>query len=292
MKEFSLNYKSVETPGWRYGGCCGQFAMTVFLRGLGFELSFDEVFQRNNPMGIYTAPASLVEFLKSLGLKVTQRNNGHYNDILKQLQRGRPVIVLVRCYFSPHWVVVTGYKEDDAGEVVEWEIMDNMWGNREPEDKAYFPHSDFLSICHRPMGYGILGVMAECSNLWIEMDVEEKISQPFISAYGDLPALALNELARAISHLKPHRFLRFCYQFIFCVPSVLIGGPGKIIENIGSIFYWLAGKERKNDFIILKFIRRLLSLPGYIFYQFGRALKTLAFFFGYAPFLLEANFKK
>jgi hypothetical protein len=105
---------------------CGQFAMTSVFKGLGIDKEAQDVYKATNPAGIFTAPPVIVGYLNKNGVKARQRQNCSIDDIVKKIDAGTPVMVLVDSGDgTPHWVNIYGYNRDASGKII------TGWTNRD-----------------------------------------------------------------------------------------------------------------------------------------------------------------
>ncbi|MFC1742449.1 C39 family peptidase [Candidatus Riflebacteria bacterium] len=234
-KETSLNYPGIDRPeaGDNY---CGQYAMTTILQGMGKKIDFKDVYKETNPAGIFTAPGIIVEYLNKTTKGAIQHNSGRVKDLVKQLDGGKPVMVLVDAGGTPHWVALTGYKTDTAGNITEWEMMDSYWGIGKQNRKAYKSHEDFIKMWKSPLGDSFLGKTSGYNNLWIEIGRKKHLftGQPFSCSYTDLAAAAINSVVTGWKNKDAVRLGKGLCETIFSVPSVLLGGLGKSMEDLGD----------------------------------------------------------
>ena len=145
---------------------CGQFAMSTLLNGMGIETDPQKVYQESNPAGIFTAPPTIVEYLRMNGIKAKMKNQASVNDIVKRIDDGKPVMVLVDSGDGiPHWICITGYDTDDKGNVTSVRMRDSYWGTRGPHTMSI---SDFEKAWKSPFGSGTLSSLVSYSNLLID----------------------------------------------------------------------------------------------------------------------------
>ncbi|MFC1745032.1 C39 family peptidase [Candidatus Riflebacteria bacterium] len=265
----SLNFTGIETPS--YGQPhkrCGQYALAVVLAFLEKGIEFKKIYDDTNPYGTFTAPGTITDYLQAAGLNPIQHNYGKIAELKRQIDRGRPVIALVSCYLVPHWVAVVGYLEEDEKNY--WEIMDSIWGISSESRRVLIEDKSFQLLWIQPMGPW--GLLSTCHNVWIEIDGERKDPlPPFVSSYGDLPAVAINNFLRGLANKEFLRILRSLFQALFSIPSVFLGGPGRILENLGNIL---------RVFILLRPF-------GIIIYFLGKTIKYTGSLFAFFCILLE-----
>lgn len=109
---------------------CAQFAVAAVVENAGHEMN-DEIFQqllmaktKTGRTGINLTVGLLWKWTFAL-----RRLNGTTEDLVEELDAGRPAILVTRVTpelkaSNSHAVVLTGYRTDESGRVVEWELLD------------------------------------------------------------------------------------------------------------------------------------------------------------------------
>lgn len=149
---------------------CAQYAICTLVP----EISYDELCQSMNPKHQPTAARPMIELLDSK-LGATAHNHGKFEDLQEALDRGKKVIAFISsAQNNPHWVVVSGYKANQAGEITAWEIIDTSFSFNQPNGKALLSHQEFTSRWSCPENFA----SGKYSNYWIEVGKEKSFSDP------------------------------------------------------------------------------------------------------------------
>lgn len=168
-------------PGAGKNNYCGQYAMSTVFNSLGVNKSFDQVFKDTNPASIFTSPGTIESYLRKSGVaaRMTQRNTS--SDIKKQIDSGKPVMILVDCGGTPHWVAVVGYKTGSDGKTT-FRIADSVWGIRQSSGIAEMSEEELTRIWAKPLGNGALGWLTNYESLMITVgDAGSANGDPLIS---------------------------------------------------------------------------------------------------------------
>ncbi|MBM3271378.1 MAG: C39 family peptidase [Candidatus Sericytochromatia bacterium] len=106
---------------------CGQAALTMVLRYWQHDSapSYQQVVDESNRFNLATTQQTMVNFLRSRGLRPQAYKNGTLNHVKAEVDAGRPPIVLLQ-FSVPHYVVVIGYNEEQ-GKIVYHDSIDGPY---------------------------------------------------------------------------------------------------------------------------------------------------------------------
>lgn len=168
-------------PGAGKNNYCGQYAMTTVFNALGVNKDFEQVFKDTNPASIFTSPSTIESYLRKSGVAANMSQRNNTGDIKKQLDSGKPVLILVDCGGTPHWVAVVGYKTGSDGKAT-FRIADSVWGVRQSSGFAEMSEADLAKMWAKPLGSGPLGWLTNYENLMITVgDAGSANGNPLIS---------------------------------------------------------------------------------------------------------------
>ncbi|GAB4267751.1 MAG: hypothetical protein Kow0029_02490 [Candidatus Rifleibacteriota bacterium] len=218
---------------------CGQFAMTSVLNGMGIPTGAQDLYKATNPSGIFTAPPTIVETLRLNGLYANERHNASINDIVKKLDSGKPVIVLMNSGDGvPHWVNVFGYKTDESGKIVSFTLRDSVWGISSGYDMEI---EKFSALWESPCGDKLLGKLAGYKNLMIDIgDRGEKQKSPhllnfnFWTATEDNLSSGINDVVTGFKNMSPTQFAGGAAKCILGIPGAVLGITGNGLSALGG----------------------------------------------------------
>lgn len=92
---------------------------------------------------LYLPVPQLGDYLRDWGT-VTVHARAYLSDLTRDIDRGYRLIVgLYAPEYSGHYAVLSGYRENDNGEPRAWQLIDAVWGIKEPAGKAWMPHEEF-----------------------------------------------------------------------------------------------------------------------------------------------------
>ncbi len=173
--------------------CCGQFSMASVFQGMGIDKDPQQIFRDTNPSGIFTAPPVIVDYLNKNGVAARQLNNASVEDIIKKIDAGKPVIVLVHTSGGvPHWINIYGYTKNADGSLKSFTMRDSVWGTRRGYE---MDAATFVEKWKKPFGPSIGSHFVDYSNLMIDIDGDSTSPRsPFETATEDNIASGLNEV--------------------------------------------------------------------------------------------------
>ncbi len=219
---------------------CGQYAMTSVLQSFGAHVTAQEVYKATNPGGIFTAPPTIVEYLNSQGVQARLRQNASLTELKAKLDAKLPVIVLVDCGGTPHWVCVSGYTADPAGNVVSLELRDSYWAINQPSGTYAMPVEKFQSIWRQPCT-GRLGQFVGYSNLMVDIaganaavTTVPVYSGTFPTALEDTAAGAINDVYTGWKNMDFFSMGGGVVKAIGAIPAAVASMGGRGLGYLGE----------------------------------------------------------
>ena len=218
---------------------CGQFAMTAVLNGMGIPAGAQDIYKATNPAGIFTAPPTIVETLRLNGLDATEKHNASLDDVIKKLDSGKPVMVLMNSGDgTPHWVAIYGYSTDRSGKVKYLNLRDSYWGTK----AGYSMDVDrFQELWKSPLGDKFPGNLAGYKNLMIDIgEAGEKQKSPhlfnfnFWTATEDNISSGINDVVNGFKNLSPTQFVGGLTKTILGIPGAVLGVTGNGFNALGN----------------------------------------------------------
>ncbi len=236
----SLNGFSVP-QGLDGNNYCGQYAMTSVLNSLGCNVTFSEVYRETNPLGIFSAPTTIVDYLNRKGCTSSLRMGASLEDLTRKLDSGKPVIVLVNCNGTPHWVAISGYKKDAQGNIVSWELRDSVWGVSGTGGKHEMPNDEFSRIWSTPLQGVTMGSLANYRNLMVDIDSYDPArasttpiySGTFGTAFEDNVAGGINDVVGGWGNGRPTSVVSGVGKLGTAIPAAVLTVPGRALTNGG-----------------------------------------------------------
>lgn len=218
---------------------CGQFAMTAVLNGMGIPAGAQDLYKATNPAGIFTAPPTIVETLRLNGLDATEKHNSSIDDIVKKIDSGKPVLVLMNSGDgTPHWVAVYGYKTDSSGKIKSLTLRDSYWGTKGPYD---MDAERFKELWNAPLGNKFPGNLAGYKNLLIDIgEAGEKQKSPhltnfnFWTATEDNLSSGINDVVTGFKNLSPTQFAGGVAKSVLGIPGAVLGLTGNGFSALGN----------------------------------------------------------
>lgn len=266
---------------------CGQFAMVSVLKGMGIRVDdHQQVYEDTNPAGIFTGPSTIVEYMRRQGVPARQRNRASLDDIIEQIDAGRPVIGFVYTgdfeerKGEPHWVNIYDYETDDEGNVTGVVMRDLYWARRRP---ITMDIDTFKKAWENPMGPGALGHFTNYSNLII--DFEKNAPAPLSTATEDNIAMGINNVVTGFKNRDFRQTLAGVTQCIHGLPAALIGVQNNGLINGGKrLIDW--GRQRMADSDGVSVSGTAAVAAGAAINGVGRVGKTIADGLSYGVSLL------
>lgn len=121
---------------------CAQAVMTSMLKYWGVDADYQNIVNENNRFNLPTTHDGITKFLRKKGLKVQDYNGASMNNLIAQINKGRPSIVLLDYggLTQEHYVIVVGYNQKKGtitlhdsveGPYIEMNAkrFDKMWRN-------------------------------------------------------------------------------------------------------------------------------------------------------------------
>lgn len=163
--------QTVRTPAGSYfefqqGGGCAGFSSAFVLRHSGVQIGGEEAF-KDVPFqmkGGLAFPKGITGFFKKRGIKMTACT-GNFAALLNELEKGRPVIVVIRSFVGKsylHFATVTGYDEEKVY------IADSIqsWVNVDKDGNAIAPAPDTAPTSGESVYYNRTVPIDEFKKLW------------------------------------------------------------------------------------------------------------------------------
>jgi hypothetical protein len=138
---------------------CGQAVMTMLLQYWGQDIDYQTVVNQNNPLNIGTSYEAVQTFLSSKGLKVQAYREGSLENLLLEINQGRPVMALLDfgALDREHYVLVVGYNarrnslilhESRSGPYVELDAESFMqkWNNLPVVSLPFFGGNNYYRL--------------------------------------------------------------------------------------------------------------------------------------------------
>ncbi len=227
---------------------CGQFAMTSVFQGMGFPMDPQKAYKDTNPAGIFTAPPVIVEYLNMNGIAASQKHNASIDDIVKKIDAGKPVIVLVNSGGStPHWINSTVIQPFNRQGYRPEEMRDSYWGTGKGYEMSV---EKFAEAWKSPLGDKLPGSIAGYSNLMIDIQgPREAAFSPallnfnFNTATEDNIAGGINDVVTGFKRIAPMQLGGGLVKCVLGIPGAVAGVAGRAISKGGdALGNW--GKEK------------------------------------------------
>jgi predicted double-glycine peptidase len=132
-------------PFFRQGSdnTCGQAVLTSLLNYWGTPMTYEQVVSQANPNNLPTTDDAITNYLRKKGLKAQDFRSGVLDNLINQVNQGRPTPVLLDFggLSQEHYVLVVGYNQKKGtlvmhdsleGPYVEMDmnVFQKMWDNR------------------------------------------------------------------------------------------------------------------------------------------------------------------
>ncbi len=221
---------------------CGQFAMSSVFKGLGMDKDPQQVYKDTNPRGIFTAPPIIADYLNKNGVPARQLNGASVDDIIKKIDSGKPVILLVNSSGGvPHWINVYGYKLNADGSVKSLVMRDSYWGTSGAHEMEI---NEFKEKWRSPFGDTIAATATEYRNVMIDIG-NDKPRAPFATATEDNIASGINNVVTGFTNRDWGQVAGGATKLLSGLPAAVIGLASKFTGTFGErISAW--GSERWN----------------------------------------------
>jgi ElaB/YqjD/DUF883 family membrane-anchored ribosome-binding protein len=218
---------------------CGQFAMTSVLNGMGLPADAQEVYKDTNPSGIFTAPPTVVEYLRMNGVDANQKHNASVADIIKKIDEGKPVMVLMDSGSNvPHWVNIYAYKTDSQGNITSLVMRDSYWGTNKGHEMKI---DRFKELWNAPLGTKLAGNLSGYKNLMInigETGTPQKAPHlfnfNFWTATEDNISSGINDTVTGFKNMSPTQLAGGLTKCILGIPGAASGIAGNAFSSMGS----------------------------------------------------------
>ena len=103
-------------PFFRQGNdnTCGQAVITTLVNFWGIDMDYQAVVNEANPNNLPTTDAAMTNYLRSKGLKAQPFRRASLENLIHQINQGRPTPVLLDFggLSQEHYVIVVGYNPD------------------------------------------------------------------------------------------------------------------------------------------------------------------------------------
>lgn len=122
---------------------CGQAVVTAILQYWGVEITYQEVVNESNRTNLPTTRNKIIRYLRDKGLKAQDYKEGTINQLIAQINKGRPTIVLLDFggLRESHYVTVIGYNQSSKTLIIHDSLRGSylemaqdefheMWANR------------------------------------------------------------------------------------------------------------------------------------------------------------------
>lgn len=122
---------------------CGQAVMSSLVNYWGLNMQYQEVVNEANPRNAPTTDDALTNYFRSKGLHAQEYSGGTIQNLISQVNQGRPTIVLLDFggISQEHYVIVVGYNQKNGtfiihdsleGPYIEMSMqnLDRMWQNK------------------------------------------------------------------------------------------------------------------------------------------------------------------
>jgi predicted double-glycine peptidase len=164
LRVFQNGSKILErVPFFKQGNdnTCGQAVMTSLLNYWGDETSYQAVVDEANPRNLPTTDMAMITYLRSKGLKAQAYRRATIDNLISQINKGRPTPVLLDFggISQEHYVIVVGYNlkkntlviHDSLnleGPYMEMDIrvFERMWQNRSLRNIHVFGGDNYYRI--------------------------------------------------------------------------------------------------------------------------------------------------
>ncbi|MGM0601242.1 MAG: C39 family peptidase [Candidatus Rifleibacteriota bacterium] len=218
---------------------CGQFAMTSVLNGMGLPAGAQDVYKDTNPSGIFTSPPTVVEYLRMNGVDASQKHNASVADIIKKIDEGKPVLVLMDSGTNvPHWVNIYGYKTDSQGNITSLVMRDSYWGTKKGHEMEI---DRFKELWGAPLGTKVAGNLSGYKNLMINIgETGEPQKAPhlfnfnFWTATEDNISSGINDTVTGFKNMSPTQLAGGLTKCILGIPGAASGIAGNAFSSMGS----------------------------------------------------------
>ncbi len=173
LSEFfvSPRAETLRTPDASYfefqknGGCAG-FSSAFVLRHLGYAATGDETFKEvpYQMKGGAGVPKGISGFFKKRGIKMTACT-GNFNALKRELERGNPVIVVIRSFVGKndlHFACVTGYDQEN----VYFADSIQSWVNVDKDGNPIQPDLEMPASANERVYYNRVVPVSEFKKLW------------------------------------------------------------------------------------------------------------------------------
>lgn len=164
LRVFQNGSKILErVPFFKQGNdnTCGQAVMTSLLNYWGDDIAYQEVVDEANPRNLPTTDMAILTYLRSKGLKAQAYRRATIDNLISQINKGRPTPVLLDFggISQEHYVIVVGYNlkkntlviHDSLnleGPYMEMDIrvFERMWQNRSLRNIHVFGGDNYYRI--------------------------------------------------------------------------------------------------------------------------------------------------
>lgn len=164
LRVFQNGSKILErVPFFKQGNdnTCGQAVMTSLLNYWGDDISYQSVVDEANPRNLPTTDMAIITYLRSKGLKAQAYRRATIDNLISQINKGRPTPVLLDFggISQEHYVIVVGYNlkkntlviHDSLnleGPYMEMDIrvFERMWQNRSLRNIHVFGGDNYYRI--------------------------------------------------------------------------------------------------------------------------------------------------
>lgn len=162
LKVFQNGSKVIDgVPFMRQGSdnTCGQAVMTSLLNYWGVKMDYQKVVNEANPRNLATTGDAITSYLRSKGLKAQDFRNGTVDNLIAQVNKGRPVPVMLDFggLSQEHYVLVVGYNKKKGtiimhdsleGPYLEMETptFQQMWKNKSIVNVPVFGGDNYKNI--------------------------------------------------------------------------------------------------------------------------------------------------
>lgn len=87
---------------------CGQFALYLVINN---SVDYGEVYRETNPLGIFTSPYTIKNYLLKKGIPTSIVNNADIDEIKRNLDLGKKIIVMINAGGGVHWISIFGFNK-------------------------------------------------------------------------------------------------------------------------------------------------------------------------------------
>ena len=237
VSSWTLHKEVPEGKNW-----CGQYATYVILKQhFGKDIKFKDLYEEVNPAGIFSAPDALVRYARDQGIPAAKHNNASLDDLRAQLDKGNPVTILGTGPDgkTPHYIAVTGYQTDAAGNIVSLQVADSCYMREIPVD-------EFKQMWANPLDgmNSALGTMSGYRNLMITYDGSRSFN--FETSFDDSVANGITNIVAGWKKGSVSQMLRAVPQLGRALIGAVPVAVGRGIDWVGSKAYnW--GKRKWSE---------------------------------------------